>query len=209
MRLPLFTSLCLALTLTACSNIPDKLQVAETTNLTSFDSAKAEQVVNVGHSARWGGVIAKVVNNADNSMLEIVHFPLTSSAKPKQGNDTLGRIRVYFSGLLDPVIYKEGRSITALGTISTSEQGKIGEHEYLYPVLKAEYVHLWKNIQRVDVNVMHMGVMNSPMMWRQPRIYHRNPVVIRKNQSQVKQTRPSQSRPSQHRQHRAPKMQQK
>ena len=194
MKFNVLMSISLAIALTACSNIPDKLTVEETTNLTSFESAQAEKNANVGNSARWGGVIANVTNNADNSVLEIVHFPLTSSARPKQKDQTLGRFRVIFSGLLDPVIYQKGRSITAIGTISTPEQGKIGEHKYEYPVIKANYVHLWKNIQQVDINVMHMG-MSSGMMWRQPRPYYHRPVVIRKGQNRPSPSKPAQAVP--------------
>lgn len=188
MKSKILITLVLASTLSACANIPDKLAVDKTTTLIPFDSAKAEKEANIGNSARWGGVIAKVTNNAKNSMLEVVNFPLTSSARPKQQDETLGRFRVYFTGLLDPVIYKVGRSITAVGTISTPEDGKIGEHEYQYPVLKAEYVHLWKNIQKVDVNVMNSGYWNSPLYWNQPRPYFHRPIIIRKSHSPQKQS---------------------
>ena len=122
------------------------------------------------------------IHNAKNSMLEIVHFPLKPSARPKQGDETQGRFRVYFSGLLDPIIYKEGRSITALGTVTSSEDGKIGEHEYNYPVLKASYIHLWKDIQNVDVRITQSPFWNTPSYWRHPH-YSNQPrrVVIRKS----------------------------
>lgn len=192
MKKNIVLSLILASALSACANIPDKLQVEESTTLIPFDSAKAEKEANIGNSARWGGVIAKITNNADNSLLEIVNFPLTSSARPKQKDETLGRFRVYFNGLLDPVIYKVGRSITAVGTISAPELGKIGEHEYQYPVLKAENIHLWKNIQQVDINVINSGYWGSPMFWGpryNERSYYRRPVVIRQNHSPQKQSK--------------------
>ncbi|XQW83778.1 Slp family lipoprotein [Thalassotalea piscium] len=191
MKSNLLFTIVLASILSACSNIPDKLQVAETTRLVPFESVKAETTANIGSSARWGGVIAKVTNNADNSMLEIVNFPLTTSARPKQKDETLGRFRVYFSGLLDPLIYKEGRSITALGTISAPEKGKIGEHEYLYPVLKAGYVHLWKNIQQVDVNIINSGYWGSSMYYNEPRYYRRPTVIRSSNTPQSKSQSPS------------------
>lgn len=181
--LPLWVS---AIFISGCSTVPEALQVPNNTVLTNFvvvrDNANTEQ----GNTARWGGIIAKVTNNANNSMLEIVHFPLKSSAIPKQGNETLGRFRVYFSGLLDPVIYKEGRSITALGTVAASEEGKIGEHEYNYPVLTATKIHLWEQKKQVDVRVIHNPFWSSPSFW-QPR-YSNYPrrVVVRKAPAPVK-----------------------
>lgn len=167
--------------ISGCSSIPKALQVPENTSLTKFSQVR-ENTTNVkGNLARWGGVIAKVVNNVDNTMVEVVHFPLKSTSRPKQSNETQGRFRVYFSGLLDPIIFKEGKSITALGDVAASEQGKIGEHEYTYPVLKASYIHLWKDIQQIDVQVTHNPFWNTPSYWHYPRTYYPRSVVVRKS----------------------------
>ncbi len=175
------------LLVTGCSTIPDALQTPEDTVLTNFAQVRENTDSAQGNLARWGGVIAKVVNNADSTMLEIVHFPLKSSTRPKQDNHTQGRFRVYVSGLLDPVIYKEGRSITALGNIVSAEQGKIGEFEYTYPVLKASYVHLWKDIQKVDVSVTQDPFWHTPSYWYYPRSYiYPRSVVVRKSSTPVK-----------------------
>ncbi len=149
--------------LSACSAIPEKLQLAENTNIIVFSDIKNNAEASVGQATRWGGIIAKVENQAKRTMIEVVSFELGNSAKPKQKNETAGRFRLYFSGLLDPVIYKKGKSITAVGTISVFEDGKIGEHEYQFPVLQATNVHLWKDIQQVDVNFI------SPPLWYYPR----------------------------------------
>lgn len=157
---------------TACVHIPQSLRVAEGVSLTEFSAVKTDAKMYVGEQARWGGVIAKVENNADNTMLEIVHFELLASTRPTPKDDTQGRFRVYYHGLLDPVIYKEGRSITAVGSISASEPGKIGEHDYLYPVIKADHVHLWKEIKQVDVRVTHQPIWHTPSLWYHPRPYY-------------------------------------
>ncbi len=167
--------------ISGCSSIPESLQVSENTTLTNFAQVRENPANAQGNLARWGGVIAKVVNNADNTMIEIVHFPLKSSSRPKQGNETQGRFRVYFSGLLDPVIYKEGKSITSLGHVSPSELGKIGEHEYTYPVLNASKVHLWKDIKAIDVQVTRDPFWYSPSYWHYPRSYYPRTVVVRKS----------------------------
>lgn len=170
-----------------CAVVPEALQVPENKALTNFSMVRANSNAEQGNLARWGGVIAKVTNNANNSMLEVVHFPLKSSTRPKQGNETQGRFRVYFSGLLDPMIYKVGRSITALGDIATSEQDKIGEHEYTFPVLKASHIHLWKDIQQIDVSVTQDPFWSSPSYWRYPSYpYYPKRVVIRKPQKPAK-----------------------
>lgn len=163
---------------TACVSVPKKLELPENTNAVNFSNAKSLDVI--GQKARWGGVIAAVKNNADNTMLEIVSFPLTSSLRPKKGDETLGRFRLYFNGLLDPVIYKEGRSVTAVGTISSLENGTIGEHKYSFPVLKDVSVHLWKKIQRVDVSLIQQPYYyNTPYFWSGSHVNYNRPIIIR------------------------------
>ncbi len=158
--------------ISGCVHVPESLRVDEGTTLTNFSQVRENPTQYQGNLVRWGGVIAKVENNAQNTMLEIVHFTLKSSARPTVKDKTQGRFRVYYQGLLDPVIYKEGRSVTAVGYVVPSEGGKIGEHEYTYPVMKANDVHLWKEIKKVDVRVTHQPMWYSPSMWYYPRSYY-------------------------------------
>ena len=167
------------LAVSACSIIPEKLQVSEDTNLIAFSNVRAMPKDNVGQTARWGGVIAKVENQAEKTMIEVVNFDLSASARPKQKQETQGRFRIYYSGLLDPVIYKIGKSITAIGTVGIFEDGKIGEHEYQYPVLNVKDVHLWQDIQKVDVRIIHNPYWYSPALWYYPPLFHHGRYVYR------------------------------
>lgn len=171
--------------LTACVSVPKKLELPENTKSVDFAKAQSPETNFVGEKARWGGVIASIENNAETTMLEIVNFPLHSSLRPKKGDETLGRFKVYFNGLLDPVIYKEGRSITALGTISDLESGEIGEHKYNFPVLKDASVHLWKKIESVDVNLIHQPYWyhNDPYYWGGSRQYYNSSLILRSSKA--------------------------
>ncbi|WP_206485447.1 Slp family lipoprotein [Thalassotalea sp. G2M2-11] len=162
----------LSLLTTGCVNIPESLQVDEATQLTDFGKVRANATQYVGTQARWGGVIAKVENQADTTMLEVVRFELKASTRPTPKDETQGRFRIYHQGLLDPMIYKEGRSITALGTVAASEAGKIGEHDYLYPVLNSSSVHLWKKVKPVEMSVFFQPYWMTPSLWYYPRTYH-------------------------------------
>lgn len=165
--------------LSACSSIPQKLQVSDDTLLTPFSDVRSIPTSNIGNNVRWGGVIASVTNNADNTMVEVVHFELNSSSRPKQINETKGRFKLYFSGLLDPVIYKEGKSITAVGVVGEPEHGKIGEHEYLFPVMKAQNIHLWNDIKRVEVIVKNDPLWGYPNFRHYPFYSHNRPIIIK------------------------------
>jgi outer membrane lipoprotein len=165
--------------------------VDETVALTNFADVRSNDVALIGSQARWGGVIAKVENNAENTMLEVVHFKLSSSTRPQQKDETQGRFKVYYQGFLDPVIFKEGRSITAVGNVAEKEAGKIGEHEYDYPVLKSQNVHLWKEIKQVDVRLTHQPMWYTPSLWYLPRSHHRSPIYypISKNVKPINSTK--------------------
>ena len=138
------------LVLTACSTLPGKLQTAEGESLALFVQTDSQYQINLGKQARWGGVIADVTNLKDQTMLEIVYFPLANSGRPKVKNETEGRFRAFYDGFLDPMVYKKGKSVTVLGRLQEKVTGTIGEHEYQYPVLAVTYAHLWKEIQQVD-----------------------------------------------------------
>jgi outer membrane lipoprotein len=151
-KILLVTSLLL---ISACSSIPEKLQLSEGTSLTNYTTVRALPAAHLGEKVRWGGVIAKVENKSEQTMVEVVHLDLDRSARPKVSNDTPGRFRVYFPGLLDPVIYKQGKSITFTGQLSSVEAGTIGEQAYQFPVVKGDAVYLWKHKQQLDVRLVN------------------------------------------------------
>lgn len=172
----LLVMLALSLVVSGCVHIPEALRVDDGVALTNFVDVRNNGTAHIGNQARWGGVIAKIENNAENTMLEVVHFQLSSSTRPQQKDATQGRFKVYSQGFLDPVIFKEGRSITAVGYVGEKEAGKIGDHEYDYPVLKSQNVHLWKEIKKVDVRVTHQPMWYTPSLWYSPRLHYRSPI---------------------------------
>ena len=140
------------LMLHGCSFIPDQLEVAENTQLASYLDVKKNAHNFEGQTVRWGGEIANVVNLKEYTMIEVVNLHLNASTKPKQLNESQGRFRLYYKGLLDPLIYTKGKKVTAVGTISGVEKGNIGEHEYIYPVVQTQVVHIWKKIKKINMN---------------------------------------------------------
>ncbi|OUS24874.1 hypothetical protein A9Q98_12960 [Thalassotalea sp. 42_200_T64] len=175
------------LLISGCNTIPAPLQVPETTPLVAFADARAMPAAHIGMQARWGGVIAEVKTLEQQTMLEIVSMELKDNARPRQKDSTEGRFRVYVNGLLDPVIYQQGRHVTALGVIAESETGLIGELEYLYPKLTANNVYLWKKINKIRVEPMHHPMWYSPYYWHfSPRYrYYSRPVHYSKPKPNV------------------------
>lgn len=175
-----------ALLMSACSTVPENLRVPEGTELTNFDIAKKQPTLVKGQQARWGGIIAGVENKADSSIVEIVHFDLKDSTRPKQEDKTQGRFKVVFKGLLDPMIYQQGRSVTALGLIAEQQNGKIGEFEYAFPVLRDAQIHLWKEIEKPDVVIEHDPFFYHHRYWGYPSYYRTGVVVVNKQSTKSK-----------------------
>ena len=162
-KLLIFTS---ALLLSACSAIPDKLEVPKGTALYAYPTNAAD--VTEGQRARWGGYIATIENREDTTVLDIVNLKLGSSTRPIKDDETLGRFRVYIDGYLDPNIYQQGRLITTLGRTGQAETVLVGEHPLLQPTLQAKEIHLWPK----------ETLQNRPVIYRTPFVYPR-PIYVR------------------------------
>ena len=158
--------------LSACSTIPDRIQVPEGTQLISYEQAASQAEQMQGRKARWGGVIAKIENKADKTVLEVVYYPLKSYGRPVSGDESIGRFRVYVGGFMDPMVYKVGRTMTFTGDFSGLEEGLVGEHKYVFPTLQSSGYYLWQDIQQVDVTSVHVWPYDYWYGWY-PRPYHR------------------------------------
>lgn len=165
-----------ALFVVGCSSFPDKLQVEDSTQLVSYEDAasQAEQVT--GKTLRWGGAIAKVVNKADSTVFEMVHYPLNGYGKPISGEESMGRFRIHVSGFMDPMVYQVGRLMTFTAQLNGLENGKVGEHTYVFPTASAKAYYLWKNVQRIDVSSVHVWPYHYWYGYY-PRPYHRNFII--------------------------------
>ena len=148
--------LALVFGLTGCVTYPDLVKVPEGTNLISFEQVNGQDSSFETQPARWSGVIAEVKNLKSSTQIDILYYPASSNGRPITKDDPAGRFRVYSDKFLDPVIYKQGVAVTALGKISPKESAKIGEYEYEYPTLKEATVYLWPKLKpRTKVEFYH------------------------------------------------------
>ncbi|MBR9787266.1 Slp family lipoprotein [Vibrio sp. J1-1] len=134
--------------LSACSSLPEELNARTEQVLTDYKTfAESQGVAN--HDVRLGGIIAKVDNFKDKTRVEIVNLPISESGKPDISDEPEGRFAVYFDGYLEPVAFSQGRLVTVVGKSAGEEEGKIGEHEYIFPLIKGQGYRLWKIEERV------------------------------------------------------------
>ena len=151
----------MCLTLTACVSYPDVVQVKEGTELVSYQSV-VDSPDHIGKQARWSGVIAEVINHKDNTQLDVLYYLSGANGRPQVSDEPVGRFRVFVDGFLDPVIYKQGKSITALGNVAKKQSAKIGEFEYEYPTIINSKVYLWKKQEPRAQVQFHYGWYGHP-----------------------------------------------
>lgn len=112
------------------------------------------------HAGRYlllGGAIASVRTGGDGGELEVVQHPLDRRGRIAATDRSAGRFIVRDSSFRDPAIYRPGRLVTVVGQVEGSRSGRIGEREYLYPVLTLHELRLWNPEDRPDARRSRFG----------------------------------------------------
>jgi len=138
---PVFLVL-LPLLLSACASAPTFNTVGVDPYL-SPQTVTASPQTTTGKSVQWGGTILGTTNLQDRTQIEVLAYPLDSKAKPKSDGSPLGRFFLEQSGFLDPATYKQGRQISAVGTVTGTRNSMVGEASYDHPVIDARQIYLW------------------------------------------------------------------
>jgi outer membrane lipoprotein len=128
----------ITLTLGACATVPTPLQGQFPP--TTPQEARAGTIAG---PVRWGGEILNVDTRADQTCFEILARELDSTARPIRRDPSDGRFIACRNGFYDPEEFKKGRSITIVGQLNGTENGKVGEFNYTYPRVAAEAIYLW------------------------------------------------------------------
>ena len=135
----LFLSVAGALALGGCATIPQPL----TGNFAPVTLDAARSGSAGAAAVRWGGEIVETRPREQQTCFFVLAEPLDSQARPRRGEDTLGRFVACKQGFYDPEVFAKGREITVTGTLDGTVQHKIGEFDYTYPKVEASNVYLW------------------------------------------------------------------
>jgi outer membrane lipoprotein len=122
--------------------------------MVSYENAVMDNAP-TGTAARWGGVIASVENTPEQSIMEIVHYPLKANGRPNLRQASIGRFKAVVDGFIDPMVFKKDRVVSVLGSLAEPMQGMVGEQAYTYPSLQVSGYHLWEDVQDVDITTIH------------------------------------------------------
>lgn len=137
---PAFPVLLAALFLAGCAITPLPRTDSAVVPLTPDEAQKSGQT---GAKVRWGGVIVQTTLEAAQTCFEISSRPLDEEGEPLQTDRTFGRFMACAKGFYEPSVYAAERKLTVVGELAPVVAGKAGKHEYRYPMVKVEALHLW------------------------------------------------------------------
>ncbi|MDP2225181.1 Slp family lipoprotein, partial [Nitrosomonas sp.] len=133
------------LLLSACTGLPPSIANAPATEVSyrqvSVDSNSFKDV-----PVRWGGVIIDVENEAHDSMLQIVSYPLDYTGRPQIHRAGEGRFVVKSPEFLDPAVYIKDKEITIAGVITGDTELTVGKRIIRVPLLSATAIYLWPKL---------------------------------------------------------------
>ena len=146
----------LSLLLSACAASPFKMEGINQ-SITPQQTLSNSALLN--SKVIWGGILIETRNFENTSQVELLSYPLDSGGEPIRSAQPQGRFLLKYTGFLEPAQYASGRWLSVMGTVQTSEAGKIGEADYQYPVINGEQIHLWSESSESDVQTrFHFGI---------------------------------------------------
>lgn len=165
-----------ALALASCVSVPRQLE-GEYPALQPADVSEPD----VGRDVRWGGMILAANPDSERTCFEVLSRELSRSMRPVSEDHTLGRFIACKAGFHDPEVFARGREVTLTGSIERLDVRKVGEYDYRYPVVAADFITMWP--ERPDVVVYdYHDPFYYPYYWGPwyyPYPYHRYPRMHR------------------------------
>jgi outer membrane lipoprotein len=125
----------------------------------TFEEVRQDPDRHVGRYLLLGGAIAAVRGSGSGgSELEVVQFPTSHRGRITSTDRSAGRFIARDSTFRDPAIYYPGRLVTLVGQVAGKMTGRLGEVDYLYPVLTVHELHLWDPAEYPGSSPVHFGI---------------------------------------------------
>lgn len=185
MRTFLPVALLVLLLLSGCAHVMSQEARQKADPSLTFEKLRQFPDAAVGKYAILGGEIASVTNGKGENTLEVVQFPLGRDEYPDTDRRSYGRFLAVTKEFLDPVVYKQGKMVTIFGQVQGKRSQKIGETDYVYPVISILELYLWPPEPMVVTSPL--GPLPGPYydpwwyygnpdpFWYSPYIYRSNP----------------------------------
>jgi outer membrane lipoprotein len=133
----------LALAGMGCAHVISDSLRQQAAPMVSFAEIRANPEALKGRTVILGGEILHTSNLREGTRIEILQRPLSSSGTPVLTDQTGGRFMAFCEEYLDPAVYAPRRRITVAGQVLGSYMGKVGEVDYLYPLISCAETHLF------------------------------------------------------------------
>jgi outer membrane lipoprotein len=128
--------------LAACAPAPIyKPDASATTATPSQVGATPERYRNA--EVIWGGRVVAVRNFPDHSEIELLAYPLDASQRPRLKEPAAGRFIALMPGYVESMDYPDGAPMTLRGTLQGARTGKVGEADYVFPLVAVAQSHRW------------------------------------------------------------------
>lgn len=101
-----------------------------------------------GRNFVWGGTVVRTSPAGGGSEVEVVQNPIDDRGYITNPDVSGGRFIVVSKNFLDPSIYAPGLSITVAGRLRGGRAGALGGAEYVFPVIEARELYLFKPSER-------------------------------------------------------------
>jgi len=138
------------LLLQACSNLPANIKNAPSVDIQPHHVLSNSNNVN-NTPVRWGGKIIDVENKANETVIQILFYPLNYYGRPQLNQTSSGRFLSISKQFLDPAVFTKDAEITIAGTLQGSEEKMIGEKTITVPIVSINNHYIWpQNQQRYN-----------------------------------------------------------
>ena len=125
----------------------------------TFEELRLDPDRHIGRYLLLGGAIAAVrVSGSGGSELEVVQFPTDHRGRITTTDRSDGRFIALDNAFRDPAIYRPGRLVTLVGQVAGEKTGRLGEVDYLYPVLTVHELNLWDSGDYPGASPVHFGI---------------------------------------------------
>lgn len=144
-----YLCLIVPLLLTACaSQVPEAVRLDLGEN-PSVRQAQLQSEALSGKRVRWGGEILGVINHREFSDVVILRRALFNGGEPRPSGGEARRFIARFRGFVDPAEFASQQRLTVVGRLDGSEVLKVGEYDYVHPLVRVEQSHRWAQYKPV------------------------------------------------------------
>lgn len=129
----------------ACTPVISARTMDQASRIVPLQQMQESPELHRGKLYVFGGTIASATTTAAGSLLELA-FTTVDSRGSLQDTISGSRILAFMpqeQGLLDPVIFAQGRKVTVSGLFDGIQRGTIGDLQYTYPYFVITEIYLW------------------------------------------------------------------